>query len=518
MKRITSIFLAVILVGVYFSPAGGFSFTSTPSFKPAEGSDRILVIISDLHMGVGKSPDGAWYPTEDFRWPRALSLFLEEISRQGNDRVDLLIAGDFLDMWQPPANVPCQGASADLGCTISEMKTIASLIVQAHPGEFERLRAFAQRGDNRLHFIPGNHDAALLIADVWEPLGQALAAGGGRVNFLPKGTWVSTDGKIVIEHGHQIGNDANRYDTWPDIVRQQDGQEYIIRPWGERFVQKIFNEQEANYPIIDNFAPESAGVVWYRMQERGLTGSISDLARFVAFNLFQTSLLQKDQILGGDSSPQAKPEWNIAKARKLGHRLFLASLPQDDPSRAQLLEDTEQAKEFKQQLDLLALDAKKLPDTDIKMLCDLAALQGNRLCAAPELGAVKEKLLVPKERVFATHLDQKRKEYPRLRYFIYGHTHCFEKAWPPYGKVQILNSGAFQCLMSKEEFLNLVKRKQITRAEGLRQIKLEELTPRYTFIRVISENGGLKPEVLQWEMAESEAAGQIVNPGNESCK
>ena len=74
---------------------------------------------------------------------------------------------------------------------------------------------------------------------------------------------MSADGRIVAEHGHQIGSDVNRYKDWPKITEQVEGKEFIIRPWGELFVQKIFNDEEKTYQIIDNLIPETAGA-WYR--------------------------------------------------------------------------------------------------------------------------------------------------------------------------------------------------------------------------------------------------------------
>jgi UDP-2,3-diacylglucosamine pyrophosphatase LpxH len=521
MKKLSVLLAALLMVGAASSGAEGFAFTTTPAFKPASGASRTLVIISDLHLGPGKRADGTWYRTEDFRWPKAFQGFLEEISKQGNDKVDLLIAGDLLDMWQPPPHLNCEGPSPDLGCTPAEMKAVAAWIVQAHPQEFASLRAFTRRGENRLHLIPGNHDAALLLAEVWEPVGKALNAAGGRVNFVANGRWVSPQGKIVVEHGHQIGNEANRYETWPDIVGRQNGQEYIIRPWGERFVQKFFNEQENDYPIIDNLSPESAGV-WYRLKDlHHIPGNAADLARFVAFNLFQTSLGQKGQLLGAEPAPQAKPEWDISEARKLGHRLFLAALPQDDPVRTLLLGNTEQAKETIRALDNLALDAKRLPDNDVKMLCDQAVIRNHPVCAKPELGAIVQQALVPRARIFASYLIQRQKEFPRMRYFVYGHTHLLETAWQPEGVsyTQILNSGAFQRVIGAEEFMKRVKQKGISPAEGLRKIDLGEIPPCYTFIAVPhDEAGNPQPKVLRWVMRESDTYGRVVSAGDEACE
>jgi hypothetical protein len=68
---------------------------------------------------------------------------------------------------------------------------------------------------------------------------------------VSSGIWTSNDGRIIAEHGHQIGSDVNRYESWPEIVQRVDGIDYVIRPWGERFVQQLFNAEEARYPITD---------------------------------------------------------------------------------------------------------------------------------------------------------------------------------------------------------------------------------------------------------------------------
>jgi len=516
MKRLSILLVACIMMGGCASTAGGFSSTSTPSFKAASTPDRTIVVISDLHLGLGRDADDSRDAKEDFRWPKAFKAFLDEISKMGNQRVDLVIAGDFLEMWQPPANIYCKGASAGLGCTIDEMKEIAIWITRVHSEVFNDLKNFSQKDQNRLYIIPGNHDAALLAASVWAPIGKALDADKGRVCFVSSGIWTSADGSIVVEHGHQIGSDANRYKTWPNIGRTKGGIEYIIRPWGERFVQKIFNDQEKIYPIIDNLSPESAGVS-YRMADRGKWGTGKDIAQFLAFNLFQTSLPQMAQVLGTEESPEDKPKWDISEARKLGHRLFVAALSEDDGFRAQLLENSDQAKEVRRELDMLANDPKRLPDENIKMLCDQAAIQENSVCKAPELGAFVEKKLVPREWVLASHLSQKEKDFPRMRYFVYGHTHLFEEAWQPSGTsyVQVLNSGAFQRLINEKGYLRRVNDRKISPAEGLKKIALEELPPCYTCVLIpYNEN----PQVLRWVMKESDNTGSFAKPGDNVCE
>lgn len=78
-------------------------------YAPPPIGPRYTAFISDLHFGIGRKADGSWDPKEDFRWPRALEGFLERISEEGHERVDLVIAGDLLELWQPPPEIKCKG-------------------------------------------------------------------------------------------------------------------------------------------------------------------------------------------------------------------------------------------------------------------------------------------------------------------------------------------------------------------------------------------------------------------------
>ncbi len=120
--------------------------------------------------------------------------FLDFLSQRGNHAVDLVIAGDLFELWQPPQHVKCVGASADLGCTVDEMVAIAEVVARAHAPELGLLAEFAERGENRVHLIPGNHDAALLLAPVWQKFSVPLRAANGRVLLVRSGIWASPMG------------------------------------------------------------------------------------------------------------------------------------------------------------------------------------------------------------------------------------------------------------------------------------------------------------------------------------
>jgi UDP-2,3-diacylglucosamine pyrophosphatase LpxH len=170
---------------------------SNVPYRPSAAGPRYFGFISDLHLGVGRQRGGSWNPTEDFRWPKALEGFLNKLSEDGEERVDLVIVGDFLEMWQPPPEIPCRGAGPELGCTLDEMAALSRIIASAHGDALTSLRAFAERGENRLHIMPGNHDSTIRYQAVWQPIGDALHADSGRIDLVTSGIWSSQDGRIV---------------------------------------------------------------------------------------------------------------------------------------------------------------------------------------------------------------------------------------------------------------------------------------------------------------------------------
>jgi UDP-2,3-diacylglucosamine pyrophosphatase LpxH len=489
------------------------AIATIPFVAPPAGP-RYRVFISDTHMGMGRRADGNWFATEDFRWPKALAAFLAKVSADGNDNVDLVMVGDFLEMWQPPEGM-CKGLTADLGCTLDEMAQLAELIVKGHTDEFRELRAFAERGQNRFHVIPGNHDSTLSYEKVWQPVGNALNAANGRINLVTSGLWSTPDRKIVVEHGHQIGLDVNRYETWPHVVNTIGGVHYVIRPWGELFVQRLFNEQEEAYPLIDNLSPETAGAR-YRAADRGVWGSAVDIARFVMFNLIETSITQKSAVLGPEASKRR--EWDIEIARGLGANLFLNALPANDPLRDQVLKSDEAASLIKKELADLAKNSQRLPDAEVLHLCDLIADANNKPdCADPTLGSAIGNALIPKEKIMERHLRTRRAQFKEMQAFIYGHTHQFEKPWTvtPDVSITVANSGAFQRLINEQGFLKRLN--GMSPQEGLRKLELDKLPPCYTAILVPHTTGAPSLNVRAWYMP-NDAQGIFIEPDDPRCQ
>jgi UDP-2,3-diacylglucosamine pyrophosphatase LpxH len=483
---------------------------------------RLTVAISDLHFGPGRT-GGAWSPFEDFRWSHALEGFLNEISQRGQDRVDLVIAGDLLELWQHPV-VPCQGPDNDHGCTVNEAAQAAKVVVSAHAADLKLLGTFAGRGENHLYIVPGNHDAALLLTPVSSAVLTAIGQDSSRVSLVSSGRWMSRGNRSIVEHGHQIGADPNQFARWPAVSSSVNGMEFLDRPWGEQFVQELFNSVEVTDPLIDNLQPLTEGVKLYS-GEIGKRGTAIDLARFIRFNVFQTSLSQKRALGTPPTQAGGRPNWDVQRGRRLGHRLFANALPDDDPMRSLLLTDTsDQWKSTRSSLDALTQSTTEMPDPEILALCDQVALRKAESQTSRDdcsrLGASALQSLVPIDRIIESHLQSLGSTGRYAEIFIYGHTHELRFNWSLRANgrpVAAFNTGAFQRLVDVPTLHTLSDAAHIDYANSLRSVPLENLPACYSAVLVDETAGRLHGQLLNWFMDESQATGAFIDPCDTRC-
>jgi hypothetical protein len=79
---------------------------SAGQLPPSTTGGRQIVVISDLHMGLGKDAVGAWDRHEDFRWAADFDAFLTAVDREGKSAVDLVLNGDSFDLLYAPRRTP----------------------------------------------------------------------------------------------------------------------------------------------------------------------------------------------------------------------------------------------------------------------------------------------------------------------------------------------------------------------------------------------------------------------------
>ena len=453
---------------------------------------RLTAIISDTHFGVGKTPDGKWHPYEDARWATEFKSFLEELNRQGNGSTDLIFNGDTFELWQSLEN-DCTYPDENLSCTEQEALHRLGIVLAAHQPELEAIRSFATAGTNTVVILPGNHDVALRFQQVAAEVLRAIGAPPDRVRIPMESYWLSADGLIYAEHGHQIGKDTNRFSTWPAPFIEKNGVTYLQRPWGEQFVQRFYNRYEAKYPIIDNIMGESTGVK-YGIAAEGILEVQNAIGRFVVFNLLQSSFTQVGQLLGGREGAR----WDIAAIRKRGNRFFAESIPSDDPLRAVV----EKAIANRN----LGVELSDLKDAEIQSICDVrAAIYAEDThnhktprvtqCPRASLGGLAAAVIGSRDSIFQSHLLD---TVARLRrsgnntlfsLFIFAHTHDAEASYSPFNRSRsswrpiVVNCGAWQRTISKEQLEYEMRRRNL-RAQDVLTLQPDDLPACYPVVTV----------------------------------
>ncbi len=187
-------------------------------------------MISDLHFGLGSRSE-----LEDFRWPHALGGFLSHVGAWGADQVDLVILGDLFELWQHP-DVACRRQNRDQGCTDQEISAVVAEIARVH-------RPDCGCSASSQFVAPTTSGSFLAITtplscsdSVWGIIVAAIGASSDRVSQAEDGVWVSSDGRVVAEQGHQIGEDVNKFRDWPTVTAPclvgGNTRSCLIKTWG----------------------------------------------------------------------------------------------------------------------------------------------------------------------------------------------------------------------------------------------------------------------------------------------
>ena len=201
MRTVPSLALLVVVFGMLTSATAA--------------SKRHALFVSDLHVGAGKTSKGDWRRIEDFRWQNEFDQFLQFVAKKSGNTADIVFVGDVFELWQSPTMVcsedpakigceilDCMETSPDFGCSEAEALARFKYVLGQHEDFVASLRTFANSGTNRVFFIPGNHDAALLFPALKAHLIQQFEP--ARVTVTETGSWLSEDGAIYADHGINI--------------------------------------------------------------------------------------------------------------------------------------------------------------------------------------------------------------------------------------------------------------------------------------------------------------------------
>ena len=495
------------------------------------GSPRLVAVIADLHMGLGRDAAGEWRVEEDFRWGDELGLFLEALDAEGGGATDLILNGDTFELERLPG-ADCTADDPTLGCTEPEALARLERVLAAHADTVDALAAFAGSGSNRIFLVPGEHDAALLFPSVARRVEQALGA-----TLAAGGSWRSEDGQIYVEHGHQIGWRVDRFEAWPEPFVERAGRRYLARPSQARAVDAFLDEHEARYPVIDNFADEGAGLTHGLAAEgtADLGATTPELLRYVLFRMpWQQFRVDLD---AGDVQP---PAWDRAAVRAQGPAFLVDSLPNDHRFKPLAQRAHEGG--------LLTAPMDGLGDDELVALCDYRAAarrarrrfervltqldpQGPPVRECPRLpdsrGGLFDYFWRTRDLIYGGRLEAAQASAPAtarpIAVFVHNHTHLVDwrqsvlestrlgrtvivHGFSPVRNALspvVINGGPWQRTITPVQFGRLRAAHDISDAELLRALRPEHLPPCYGFVQIdpYDETPTL-PATRYWRQAE----------------
>jgi UDP-2,3-diacylglucosamine pyrophosphatase LpxH len=479
-------------------------------------TSRFVVIASDLHLGGGKSVNGEWLPTEDFRWQEDFASFLRAIDEAGKGASDLVLNGDTFELLQSTI-ADCRAPDARLGCTGEEAGARLERVVAAHSAELAALGTFARNGENRVILVPGDHDAALLLPAVGATAIASFNA-PGRVDIATRGYWLSADGAVYAEHGHQMPGDPYAFNAWPQpFVRAEDGMR-MERSIGERLAQKLYNDLEPRFPILDNVAQEGAGLKYAAAADPvSLPADAVEplLMFFLARPTWQQFRLELD---GGDVQ---SPEWDLEALRGGGAAVLAESLLPDDRFRPIVDAALREGR--------LSIDLATLTDKQLIAMCDYrAALRRSRRRLERSMTQASTTGRAPSEcpRTMATRgsafdyfwrsrddLVMSRFEQVRatlaadsrasqsIKVLVFGHTHLPAAPLPltrSEATPVVVNSGAWQRTVTPFQIEEVMHERSWSEGDMLRQLRPEDVPACYGVVWIEPYSGDPKPRVRFW--------------------
>jgi hypothetical protein len=516
-------------------PGAGVAVTLAAAQE--RGSPRLVAVIADLHMGLGRDAAGAWRVEEDFRWGEEFALFLDALDAAGRGATDLVLNGDTFELDRLPDSA-CGGSDPALGCTESAALAEIERVLAAHAGTLDVLAAFAGSGSNRLFLVPGEHDAALLFPAVAQRVERALGSPGSRVSVAVAGSWRSEDGQVYVEHGHQIGWRVDRFEAWPAPFVERAGQRHLARSVSASAVDTFFAEHEERYPVVDNFADEGAGLVHGLAAEEAtdLGAAAPALLRYVLFRMpWQQFRLDLD---AGDVQP---PAWDLDAVRAQGPSFLVDALPNDDRFKP--------LAQRAQEGGLLTALMDDLDDDELVALCDYRAAsrrarrrferiltqfdpQGPPVRECPRLpdsrGGLFDYFWRTRDLIYGGRLEAAQAAAPDgarpIAVFVHNHTHLVDwrqsvleltrlgrtvivDGFSPVRNALspvVINGGPWQRTITPVQFGRLQAEHDLSDAELLGALRPEHLAPCYGFVQIDPyDDTPMLPAIRYWRQAES---------------
>ncbi len=218
-----------------------------------EKPKKLVLVISDTHLGAGQYIFGQKNILEDFYHDDELIAFFEYYSKGKfkDQEIDLVINGDFIDFATVPYVQYFDDDFWSETATIEKLK----LIYKGHPRVFDAMDEFLNAPNKKITYIIGNHDAELILPKVREKFLHFFSESNrSKINIFWEETTYEAAKGVYIQHGHQYEK-AHLFDPAQSIVEGKDGEKYFLPPWGTYYCHFVLNKFKAERHYINQVTP-----------------------------------------------------------------------------------------------------------------------------------------------------------------------------------------------------------------------------------------------------------------------
>lgn len=216
-------------------------------------SEKIILVISDLHLGAGATVDGKRNILEDFHYDDELIEFLNYYCSEefATKHIELIINGDFLDLLAVPFVKFFDDEFWSEEAALEKLK----LILSAHTEVISALDNFASHKNKKVIYIIGNHDAELVFPALQNYfMEQFKEENRAKVEILTDGKDYYPHPEVVIKHGHEYEIPHN-FEPTKVIAESDEGRKYFIPPWGSYYVTRVINKFKEEREHINAVRP-----------------------------------------------------------------------------------------------------------------------------------------------------------------------------------------------------------------------------------------------------------------------
>lgn len=213
---------------------------------------KVVLVISDLHLSAGKMFKGKRNLLEDFNYDNELIDFLKYYSSGDYHDLDveLVINGDFLDFLAVPYVEFFDDEFWSEAASMAKLK----MIMGAHLGVLDGLKKFLETPRKKIVYIIGNHDAEFVFDSLKEEFLNYFGILRQNITLTNSiSTYIPVKG-VFIQHGHQYER-AHEFDQENAIVETLTGEKYFIPPWGSYYVTNVINKYKQERHFINAVRP-----------------------------------------------------------------------------------------------------------------------------------------------------------------------------------------------------------------------------------------------------------------------